>query len=255
MFKIHMAGGLGALVLAGACLRSLYRKRLEHQGIGIPAILAGMGWCGVALTTGYSGTLLVGHGSAPALLVAPAQPKPAPAAVVPMPVTTPALSGQDPEATSPVRALDFGRLQATAPEPVKSAAHGNRWIRVWLSPGAAQAYQAGTPLPPGTLAVLSTVEDRWGRPGYELGPLYALEIGAQGQPKLTFYWPEVPEAHRGETFGAQRAYWRQDDPGLKACMACHAQGAAPLKDRSRLGLPRKPKAAASPAADSHQEFR
>lgn len=243
LFRIHLAGGAAALVLGALCLRSLYRKRQEHQGIGFPALLAGLFWCLAALTTSYSGSLLVGHSSAPALFLAPPQARQTPAAL-PTPVLAPQLAPAaqpDPEAKAPLRILDFASLQPMQSEPVKSLAHGNRWIRVWLTPAAAQAYQAGTPLPPGTLAVMSTVEDRWGRPGYEPGPLYALELNAEGKPKLTFYWSQVPVARRGETFGADKAYWRGDDPGLKACQACHAQGAAPLKDRSKLGIPRKAK--------------
>ncbi len=88
---------------------------------------------------------------------------------------------------------------------------------------------------------MSTLEDRWGRPGFEQGPLYALETGADGKPRLTFYWPQVPEARRTETQGAASAYWRGDDARLASCASCHAEGAAPRKDRSVWGVPRKPR--------------
>jgi hypothetical protein len=248
LFRLHEAGGVASLVLGVACLRSLYRKRQEHQGIGLAALLFGLLWCASALLSSYSGALLVGYGPAPALFLAPPQPTLQPAqAPTPVAVVPPA-PVRDPEASAPVRALDYASLAPMQPEPVKSAAHGNRWIRVWVTPGGAEAYQAGKPLPPGTLAVMTSVEDRWGRPGFDLGPLYALDMDADGKPSLTYYWAQVPAARRSETGGADKAYWRRDDPGLKACSACHSQGAAPMKDRSRLAIPRKPKPGTAPAA-------
>jgi uncharacterized membrane protein len=239
LFRIHEVGGFACLVLSAVCLRSLFRARQEHQGIGVVALLLGLLWCATALTTSYAGALLVGHGPAPALFLAPPQGRPAPVPVAaPAPVVRiqPAV---DPEATLPVRALDFASLQAMQAEPVKSAAHGNRWIRVWVSPAAAKAYQAGQALPPGTLAVLTSTEDRWGRPGFDPGPLYALEIGADGQPRLSYYWAQVPEARRTETHGAERVYWRDSAPELNACRSCHAQGAAARAQRSRPSVARK----------------
>jgi hypothetical protein len=92
---------------------------------------------------------------------------------------------------------------------------------------------------------MSTLEDRWGRPGHDPGPLYALEVLPGGKPSLTFYWPRVPEARRNETRGLERVYWRRDDENLKSCLACHAGGIAPVKDRSRWVTPRvKPKSEA-----------
>jgi hypothetical protein len=89
---------------------------------------------------------------------------------------------------------------------------------------------------------MSTMEDRWGRPGHDQGPLYALEMKPGGKPSFTFYWARVPEARRNETRGLDRAYWRGDDENLKDCLACHAGGIAPLKDRSKWAIPRvKPK--------------
>ncbi len=141
----------------------------------------------------------------------------------------------------PVRALDYLNLVPMEAEPVKSPPHGNRWIRVWANAKAEEAYRNGNPLPDGSLVVMSSVEDRWGRPGFDPGPLYALEMKPGGKPSLTFYWARVPEEHRNETLGQERAYWRGDDPHLKDCLACHGNGMAPAKDRSRWGIP-KPKA-------------
>ncbi len=100
----------------------------------------------------------------------------------------------------------------------------------------------------GALAVLSTLEDRWGRPGYDSGPLYILEALADGRTALALYWPRVPEARRGETGGADHVYWRGADPALKACLECHGRGIAPARDRSQWKVPRRPKPEEAAAA-------
>lgn len=105
---------------------------------------------------------------------------------------------------------------------------------------AEEAYRAGGVLPEGSLLVMSSAEDRWGRPGPESGPLYALET-RQGQPRFTFYWPQVPAAKRGEVGGAERAYWRGEDANLAGCKTCHGEGLAPKRDRSSWVVPRKPR--------------
>ena len=138
---------------------------------------------------------------------------------------------QDPESDVPVRALDYAALEAIHPDPVKSLAHGGRWIRAWASPEAAAAYRAGQSLPQGAYVVLSSAEDRWGRPGPDLGPLYTLEMKASG-PALTFYWPRIPLERRQEFGGASRAYWRGNDAQLEACRTCHAAGMADPSQRS-----------------------
>lgn len=225
LFQLHQWLALGSLVLGLLTLKALFRKREEHQGIGILALLLGLLWAASAVTAAYHGHLIA-H---PRPVVAAAAPK------APEPV--------DPEAAAPLRALDFPGLIPMHTEPVKSAPHGNRWVRVWANAKAAEAYRDGRALPEGSLVVMSTVEDRWGRPGFDPGPLYALEITREGRPSLTFYWARVPEARRNETRGMDRAYWRGADPNLRSCQECHAAGAAPLKDRSRFGIPKlKPRA-------------
>jgi hypothetical protein len=105
-----------------------------------------------------------------------------------------------------------------------------------------EAYRAGQRLPEGAFLVMSSQEDRWGRPGIDAGPLYSMEMKG-GKVRLAYYWPRVPEAKRGETGGADRAYWHGEDSHLGSCLTCHADGLAPAKDRSTWVVPRKPKAA------------
>lgn len=235
--RLHQVLALASLGLGLLALRFMNRNRLDHQGIGILPLLLGVLWSAGLLLTGHLGGQMA-HAR---------PPEAAQARLAPAPPPPPA----DPEADAPLRALDYARLEPTHLEPVKSPPHGNRWIRVWVTPSAAEAYAAGRPLPPGAMAVLSTLEDRWGRPGYDAGPLYSLEVLPGGRTSLSLYWPRVPEARRGETGGADRVYWRGSDPALKACLECHGGGIAPARDRSQWRVPRRPKpeepAASAPA--------
>lgn len=217
----HALWGLGSLAVGIGATWAMNRPRKDHQSLGIAALLLGLGWAATLLVVGEGGYRLA-HGS-------PVR------TATPLAVPVPAAQSRpetDPERRLPIRALDFAALEAIHPEPVKSPAHGGRWIRAWASPEAAQAYRAGGPLPVGALIVLSSVEDRWGRPGPDGGPLYALEMQGSG-PSLTFYWARVPMERRAEFGGESRVYWRGRDAHLESCRACHADGMADPTQRSR----------------------
>ncbi len=237
----HLLYSAAALPVAVAGLWAMHRPRKEHQGLGVLPLFLGLIWASLVLMAGWTGEQLAHPG--PGLARLPL-PQPAPAAPVPSrPVPPPV----NPEAALPIRALDYAALQPIGTELMKSQAHGGRWIRLWADDAAAAAYRTGSPLPEGSLVVMSSVEDRWGRPGPDPGPLYALEMKG-GQPRLTFYWPRVPAARLAETGGQARVYWRSPDPHLDACLACHAGGL--LTDpmtRSRWKSPSQPKGAVPPA--------
>ena len=221
----HAVIATSAAIFAVPALWAMNRTRRDHQSLGVLALFFGLLWSAALLATGYSGYGLAHPGRPAVIAPAPAKVAEAPAAPV------------DPEAQAPLRALDYAALEALHAEPVKSPAHAGRWIRAWANPAAASAYRAGRALPPGALVVLSSLEDRWGRPGTEPGPLYALEMKGE-TPSLTFYWPQVPVDRRRETGGEARAYWRGDDTHLQACRACHASGMADPAQRSRWRVPR-----------------
>jgi hypothetical protein len=222
----HAVIATGAALFAVPALWAMNRARKDHQSLGLLALLLGLVWSALLLATGYSGYSLA-HPARPASIL--------PALVKTIEAPAPPV---DPEAQAPLRALDYAALEALHAEPVKSPAHGGRWIRAWANPVAASAYRAGRALPPGALVVLSSLEDRWGRPGTEAGPLYALEMKGES-PALTFYWPQVPVDRRQETGGETRAYWRGQDAHLEACRTCHAGGMADPAQRSRWRVPRK----------------
>jgi hypothetical protein len=87
LFRIHEAGGAACLILAALCLRSLFRERQEHQGIGLPALLFGLLWCATAMTTAYAGGILGGHGPVPSIFRGPLRTGSSPAAASPAPAS------------------------------------------------------------------------------------------------------------------------------------------------------------------------
>jgi len=237
IFRHALLGG-ASLLLALVAIWAMNRPRQDHQSLGFLALLSGFAWSAVLLLAGESGYRLA-HGHRIPLPAAVASRTAAPTtAASTIPTTAPSTPAPapaaeaDPEAQAPVRALDHAALEPIQPDPVKSPAHGGRWIRTWVSPEAAATYRAGQPLPPGALVVLSTVEDRWGRPGPDAGPLYAMEMKAAG-PSLTFYWARIPMDRRRDFGGDSKAYWRGQDRRLESCRACHAAGLADPAQRSR----------------------
>jgi hypothetical protein len=217
----HALLGLLAWPLALLALWSMHRPRKDHQSLGWLALLFGLLWAGVSLLAGRQGHQLA-HGSR-------AMHTPAVPATLPKAPPVPTLTSST---MVPPRMLDYAALEPMHAEPVKSPAHGGRWIRVWVSPEAAQAYRAGQPLPAGAWVVMSTQEDRWGRPGPEVGPIMALEQKVEG-PSLSFYWPRIPLEQRKAFGGDSHAYWQGDAPQLQDCRPCHAQGLADSAKRSR----------------------
>lgn len=69
LVQVHGWAGLLCLLLAAACLRSLYRKRQDHQGIGWLAVLLTLVWGMVGFGAVYSGRCLSGRSPAPACLL------------------------------------------------------------------------------------------------------------------------------------------------------------------------------------------
>jgi hypothetical protein len=219
LLRRHQIAGLITAGLGLATLWSLYRGRLEHEGLGVLALLLGTAW---AVATGLTG--LTGGRMAHGFVASEAPERVSAPPVEPAP--------RDPETLAPLRALDFASLEPLHADPIRSAAHDNLWVRGWITPGAQEAWKAGQAMAPGSYAVLSTQVSRWGRPGPEQGPLYFLEILPDGKPRFAFYWGRVPEERRAEFGGQSRVYLREGAP-LQACLACHTQGASAPADRSQ----------------------
>jgi hypothetical protein len=212
-----------SLLVGVGLLWSLHRHRKDHEGLGWWAFIFGCAWSAV-VSLGALGGHRMAHGTLQPKAQEPVLPK---AAVAPT----------DPEQDRPVRALDYAALHPIQAEPIRNAAHGDHWVRTWVPTAALGAFESGQPLPAGTLVVLSSQEGRWGRPGPEVGPLWAYEIAADGKPKFQLYWAQVPEDRRPDMGGKERVYWRAGAPELQACVACHASGPSDLAARAKALRP------------------
>ena len=236
VLQLHEMAALGGFLLGCLCVFLLWRawhkdnqaalggsphrrhegRRLWERGVGVPALAVGLMWLGAWGFCGKLGGIMVFGNEETNKAAAEA-------------VEAKRL---DAEAEVPVRALDYASLEPAEAAPFRSKAHGNRWGRIWVTASAIDAYKAGKPLEPGAYAVMSMYEDHGGKPSEDVGPLYFLEIAADGKPKLAFYWPRVPEAQRAGVGGEDFVYWRSPDPHLASCLGCHTLGAAGIVARS-----------------------
>lgn len=222
----HQISSTVSLVLGVLALLCLFRKRKDHESLGFLALFFGILWSAAILVTHHQGALIAGG-----VKESPKKAAPAPAAVA-LPAPVPVPRKDDPEAAFLLKILDFHSLSPVHAEPVRSKSHGDRWIRVWVSPEAMESYRNGGPLPTGALVVMNTFEDRWGRPSNKPGPLYAMEMRQNG-PARAFYWGKIPEDQRANFGGADRVFWKDSAPQLTSCTSCHANGLAPAAQRSR----------------------
>lgn len=235
LLRLHQLLAASSVGIGLCFLYLAHRRRQDHQSLGFLALLVGLLWSTSLLWTGWQGARMSRPVQVQTVVVKEKEIAPA-APVAPIAVAAPAPTGD-----LPARLLDFASLEPIQKEPVKTTVHGLRWIRTWVSPAAAEAYRAGQSLPAGSRVVMQSFEDKWGRPSSDPGPLYGLEIQPDGKSSLTLYWGRVPETRRGEVGGAERVWWTSGDANLEGCMACHAQGMAPAKDRSTVFPFRKPK--------------
>jgi hypothetical protein len=244
--KIHQYFGVGAVFFGSLCIRAAYQPRKEHQGLGVYVLVMGLLWAVASGTAGHYGFKMARVRNAQR-----------PATEAQLETQQSAVQATDDVAVSTsnvriFRILDYASLVPIHSEPVRSAAHNNRWVRVWVSPNAVEAYTSGSPLPYGTLVVMNSVEDRWGRPSYEIGPLYSLEVLPNGKSRVGMYWSYVPESKRNEYNGAKSVSWVEPNSNLANCAECHASGMAPLKNRSRSAVPKKPKSDESDSESQQQ---
>jgi hypothetical protein len=244
--RIHQYFGGATVFFGSLCLRFSYLKRKEHQGMGALVLLSGLLWAISAGGAGASGIKLARGSAAEAKAAVKQQTK---GATGSGPVDGDELISN--QRNRLLRILDYPSLVPMHQEPIRSSAHNNRWIRVWVSPEAAENYASGSQLPEGALVVMSSIEDRWGRPGYEIGPLYTLEMLPAG-PRVGMYWSYVPESKRGEVGGLSRVSWREPNENLARCAECHANGMALPSLRNR-NKPRKTEAETQAAQPPQQE--
>lgn len=228
MLQLHEFAAVLGLTVGVVCLILIWRslrgdlgvlhsgaiphRRLLDRGVGVAAFCASLIWVGTWGFCGKLGGIMVfGNEETNRAAAAADESRRA-----------------DVEADLPIRALDYASLEPAQTRLFRSKAHGNRWVRAWVTASAFDAYKEGKDLPPGSYTVLSSFEDAKGKPAQEPGPLFMRETLANGQQAFVFYWPRVPESKRSETGGEDSVYWRSPSPKLASCAVCHA-GAGPAK--------------------------
>ena len=215
----HQLFALYALGLGLLTLWSVHRPRQDHQGIGFAPLFCSALWAGATMLTGYYGGKM-------------AHPMPGSAPVA----AAPAKAAADPEADLPVRYLDYAGLVPVGDAWARIPQHDGRWGRVWVTASGIEAYQAGRALPPGAYAVMATAQERAAQPGPDPGPLYAIEMLADGKPRFTVYWASVPDKEQAKFDAQDSVYWRSPDAHLQSCQSCHAGGASEPAQRVRFPL-------------------
>ena len=220
MLQLHELAALIGVLLGAFCTFLIWRAlrkdrlsppvephppRLADRGVGFLALAVALLWVGSWGFCGRLGGVMVFGNEATNRAAAEAD----------------AAKREDIEAELPIRALDYASLEPAIDAPIRSAPHGNRWVRVWVTASGIDAYKAKKPLPSGAYAVMSSYEDLKGKPSFDPGPIFFRETKADGTPYVAFYWARIPEASRPEMGGEDSVYFRSPNPKLQACIDCH----------------------------------
>ena len=148
------------------------------------------------------------------------------------PTPTPAPTPADHPATDDSRfgpleiGADYLSYRKVTSEPFLSRVHGGRWVDVWVTPAAADAYVDGGDIPVGTVVVKDSWEDDGaGHPSKVRGPIYVMKKQAPGYAPdhedwyFAIHWAEpTPDARA--TLGGP-IYWRGRSPKVAYCYECH----------------------------------
>lgn len=140
-------------------------------------------------------------------------------------MTTQAGATTDESAFGPLETgSDYLTYTRVTDAPFLSTVHGNRWVHVYVTPSAAQAYLAGEPMPVGAVVVKTSFENDGGKPSAVAGPLFIMQKRAPGYDPdhddwyYAIHWANPPAAMRKQ-FGAM--YWRGKSPKVAYCWECN----------------------------------
>jgi hypothetical protein len=118
---------------------------------------------------------------------------------------------------------DYATYRKFTDAPFLSAAHGNRWVDVYVNAIGADAYlDTAKDIPVGTIVVkTSWIDDGSGRPSTNPGPIFIMEKRAPGYAPdhgdwyFAIHWATAPA-----NFGGPM-YWRGSSPKIAYCYDCH----------------------------------
>lgn len=128
---------------------------------------------------------------------------------------------------------DFPQFRRVTPAPFLSLVHGNRWVHVYVTPSAADAYVGTGEIPVGTTIVKASWIDAGGRASSTPGPIYVMQKRAAGYaPEHGDWYYAIHWAKPTGKFASMGPfYWRGASPRVEFCYDCHD-----AYDRSLGGL-------------------
>jgi hypothetical protein len=111
-------------------------------------------------------------------------------------------------------------------EPFKSAAHGGKWVDVFVSTNAADAYLSqSAEIAVGTVVVKTSWEDKGGQASNVPGPIFVMEKRAPGYDPAhndwyyAIHWAKPTPEIAAKTKGG--LYWRGKSKAVAYCYECH----------------------------------
>jgi hypothetical protein len=116
---------------------------------------------------------------------------------------------------------EYQTYRKLTPEPFLSTVHGDRWVNVYVSANAAEAYLNGGEIPVNGVIVKDSFENVGGKPGAP-GPFFVMQKRAPGYAPehgdwyYGFYWPSPTGKFAGKPMAAQGKA-----PGVTYCIECH----------------------------------
>jgi Cytochrome P460 len=115
---------------------------------------------------------------------------------------------------------DYRSYRKLTAAPFLSAAHGDRWVDVYVNELGADAYLQGTPVPVGTIVVKESWEDSAGAPSITAGPVFVMRREPPGStpPEREDWYYAMWWDKPGEP-----VYLRGNSPKVAFCWEqCHA---------------------------------
>jgi Cytochrome P460 len=121
---------------------------------------------------------------------------------------------------------DYASYRKLTTEPFKSTAHGSKWVDVYVSNNAADAYLSqSAEIAVGTVAVKTSWEDKDGRVSAVAGPIFVMEKRAPGYDPThndwyyAIHWANPTPEIAAKTKGG--FYWRGKSKAIAYCSECH----------------------------------
>jgi hypothetical protein len=119
---------------------------------------------------------------------------------------------------------DYATYRKVSAQPFLSRAHGDRWVEVYVTAEAADAYLSGDDMPAGAVVVKTSWLDEGGAPSRVAGPIFVMRKEPAGtDPAREDWWYAIHwAAPVGEYAEGGPIYWRGHSKKAEYCwLKCH----------------------------------